>query len=54
MIDGSKASSGIMNELERFFMAMIRNRPLSTAIGTNSSPRMVMYHAFAGLTTIEA
>ena len=52
--DGSKASSGIMNELDPLRIAMTRNIPLSIAIGTNSSPNTVMYHALAGFTTIEA
>lgn len=52
--EGSNASSGIRNDLEPFLMAMTRNIPLRSAIGTNSSPKTVIYHAFAGFTTIEA
>ena len=52
--EGSNASSGIRNELEPLLIARTRNIPFRIAIGTNKSPKTVIYQAFAGFTTIEA
>ena len=53
IIDGSRASRGIINELERRLMAHSSRIRFRTAIGTNRSPMAVIYHPLEGLTTIE-
>ncbi len=52
--DGIRANSGIKNELELLLIARTRNTTFRIAKGTNSKPKMVMYHALAGFATMDA